>query len=101
MAAGLGRMKVTYDPSVDAAYIQITSSKGGVETTVVDDHVAVDIDCERRVVGVEILDVSSRLDLADLKTLDFEVYEESTTHRLQPDATAVREEGTDYATDGK
>ncbi len=93
-------MRVTYDPSVDAAYIQITSSKGGVETTLVDDHVAVDIDCELRVVGVEILDASSRLDLEDLKTLDFEGHGEATARNLRPDAAAVREEGTDYETDG-
>jgi hypothetical protein len=59
-------MKVTYDPSVDAAYIQITSSKGGVETALADDHVAVDI--------------------------DFEMYGESTAHNLKPDTAAVREE---------
>lgn len=93
-------MRVTYDPSVDAAYIQITASRGGIETTVVDDHVAVDIDCERRLVGVEILDASSRLDLEDLKTLDFEEHGESTAHNLRPDAAAVREEGRDYETDG-
>ncbi len=93
-------MRVTYDPSVDAAYMQITSSKGGVETTLVDDHVAVDIDCERRVVGVEILDASSRLDLEDLKTLDFEEHGEATARNLRPGAAAVREEGTDYETDG-
>ena len=92
-------MKVTYDPTVDAAYIQITSSRGGVETTLVDDHVAVDIDSERRVVGVEILDASSRLDLEDLKSFDFEVHGESIAH-LQPDATAVREESADYETTG-
>ncbi len=93
-------MKVTYDPSVDAAYIQITSSRGGVETTLVDDHVAVDIDSERRVVGVEVLDASSRLDLDDLRTFDLEMSGESTANRLQPDATAVREEGSDYETSG-
>ena len=93
-------MKVTYDPSVDAAYIQITSSRGGVETTLVDDHVAVDIDSERRVVGVEILDASSRLNLDDLKSLDFEVFEEPTSHNLQRDASAVREEDAGYETSG-
>lgn len=94
-------MKVTYDPSVDAAYIQITSSRGGVDTTLVDDHVAVDIDCERRVVGVEILDASSRLDLDDLKSFDFEVLEESTAHNLKTDAVAVREEDADYEPTGR
>ena len=96
MRSGLETMRVTYDPSVDAAYIQITSSKGGVETTLVDDHVAVDIDSERRVVGVEILDASSRLDPEDLKSFDFEVYGESYGRHLQADTTAVREDGAGY-----
>ena len=93
-------MKVTYDPSVDAAYIHIASSRGGIETTLVDDHVAVDIDSERRVVGVEILDASSRLDLEDLKALDFEVHGESTARHLHLDATTIREQGSDYETSG-
>ena len=84
-------MKVTYDASVDAAYIQITSSRGGVEATLVDDHVAVDIDSERRVVGVEILDASSRLDLEDLKSFDFEVLGEPSVYERQVDAVAVRD----------
>ena len=93
-------MKATYDPSVDAAYIQITSSRGGVETTLVDDHVVVDIDCERRVVGMEILDASSRLDLEDLKSFDFEVYGEPSTHDRKPNAAAVRDERLDYEATG-
>ena len=89
-------MKATYDPSVDAAYIQITSSRGGVETTLVDGHVAVDIDCERRVVGVEILDASSRLDLEDLKSFDFEVYGEPSAYDRHPDIAAVRDQHAEY-----
>lgn len=92
----MGAMKVTYDPSADAVYIRITPGKGGVETTLVDDHVAVDIGSERRVVGVEILDASSRLDLEDLKSFDFEVYGESSGRHLQADTTAVREDGAGY-----
>lgn len=93
-------MKVTYDPSVDAAYIQITSSRGGVETTLVDDHVAVDIDSERRVVGVEILDASSRLDLEDLRSFDFKEYREPSGREHRLDAAAVREQDADYDPDG-
>ncbi len=84
-------MNVTYDASVDAAYIQIASSRGGVETILVDDHVAVDIDSERRVVGVEILDASSRLDLEDLKSFDFEVYGEQSVYDRHRDAATVRD----------
>ena len=89
-------MNVTYDASVDAANIQITSSRGGVETTLVDDHVAVDIDSERRVVGVEILDASSRLDLEDLESFDFEVYGEQSVYDRHRDAATVRDRRADY-----
>ena len=93
-------MKVTYDPSVDAAYIQIKSSKGGVETTVVDDHVAVDIDSERRVVGVEILDASLRLDLEDLKSFHFEVYRGTTERHSQLDIATIRDRRADSSRSG-
>ena len=89
-------MKVTYDASVDAAYIQIASSRSGVETILVDDHVAVDIDSERRVVGVEILDASSRLDLEDLKSFDFKVYGEQSVDDRHRDAATVRDRRADY-----
>ena len=52
-------------------YIYIASKKGDLETKMVDDWVAVDIDEQRRVVGVEILDASERLDVEELKTLEF------------------------------
>ena len=66
-------MKVTYDPYADAVYIDIARGKGSVETKLVDDWVAVDIGADRTVVGFEILDASSRLDVEKLKTLQFEL----------------------------
>ena len=66
-------MKVTYDPYADAVYIDIARGKGSVETKLVDDWIAVDIGADRAVVGFEILDASSRLDVEKLKTLQFEL----------------------------
>ena len=64
-------MKIQYDPTVDAVYISLTTSAGGVETTLIDDWVAVDIDADRRIVGFEVLEASERLDIAELKTHEF------------------------------
>ena len=49
---------------------------------------------------MEILDASSRLDLEDLKSLDFEAFGEPSAHNLKQDAAAVREKDADYETSG-
>ena len=64
-------MKVTYDPWADAVYIYFASKTGNLNTMIVDNSLMVDIDANDRVFGVEILDASSRLDLEELKTLEF------------------------------
>ncbi len=93
-------MRVTYDPRVDAVYIDIARSKGSVETKLVDDWVAVDIGANRVVVGIEILDASSRLNLEELKTLEF--VEHGTPPSLAKlraaELAAVREKESEYET---
>ena len=62
-------MKITYDPSVDAAYIYLAESiePGGVKKTYMCDPVEVgtmvnlDMDSEGRIVGVEVLSASAHL----------------------------------------
>jgi YD repeat-containing protein len=53
-------MKITYDPEVDALYIQF------LETTVTTEHlaegIAADYDAEGRLAGIEILDALKRFD---------------------------------------
>ena len=66
-------MRVTYDPYADAVYIDIARGKGTLETKMLDDWVAVDIGADCSVIGFEILDASSRLDVEKLKTLEFEI----------------------------
>jgi uncharacterized protein YuzE len=62
-------MKVTYDKSVDAAYIYLTDAigAGGIARTYscdpieVNGQINLDFDHEGRLVGIEVLDASKRL----------------------------------------
>jgi uncharacterized protein YuzE len=53
-------MKISYDPEVDALYIQF------LETTVTTEHlaqgIAADYDAEERLAGIQILDALKRFD---------------------------------------
>ncbi len=67
-------MKVTYDPYADAVYIYLTAEKHELYTHVIEDEdIMVDVStgANRTVVGIEILDASSRLNVEELKTLEF------------------------------
>ena len=65
-------MKVTYDPYADAVYIYLTTKKHELTTHVIEEEeIMVDIGRNRVVVGIEILDASTRLNLDELKTLEF------------------------------
>ena len=90
-------MKVTYDPYADAVYIDIARGKGSVETKLVDDWIAVDLGADRAVVGFEILDASSRLDVEKLKTLQFELLGPPVSaEELRAEIGAVREKKAEY-----
>jgi uncharacterized protein YuzE len=56
-------MKVTYDPSVDAVYIYLTKTIREPKTRQIDDDIILDFDEQGRLVGIEVLDASKRLDL--------------------------------------
>lgn len=62
-------MKISYDPQVDAAYIQI--KKGKYDHTVpVSPNVFIDLDKQKRILGIEILDFKKETDFkgeADLQ----------------------------------
>ena len=69
-------MKITYDPSVDAAYIYLADAiePGGVKKTYMCDPeevgtmVNLDFDDDGRIVGVEVLSASTHLPKAALKS---------------------------------
>ena len=89
-------MKVTYDPYADAVYIYLTTEKHELTTLVTDDEVMVDIGSNRAVVGVEILGASSRLNLEELKTVEFEELGPPTPYIQRAEATAVHDKTSDY-----
>ncbi len=63
-------MRITYSAEVDVAYIYLTDTTGNVDTVVVDPErsdLMLDFDFSDRLVGVEVLDASLRLDLKHLR----------------------------------
>ena len=62
-------MRITYDPHADAAYIYLADVATGLETRCVDDDIYADFDADNRLVGIEVLDASRRLDLEVLRPI--------------------------------
>ena len=61
-------MKIEYDPEANALYIQIREAR--VDDNIdIEEGVTVDIDADRHIVGVEILDASKRLSPSDLSSI--------------------------------
>lgn len=63
-------MRITYSADVDVAYIYLTDQRGSIDTIVVDPEridLMLDFDFSERLVGVEVLDASMRLDLRYLR----------------------------------
>jgi uncharacterized protein YuzE len=65
-------MKVHFDEKADAVYLKLTDSKI-IESEEVSPGIILDFDENNQVVGIEMLQVQSRIPLANLKQLQFEV----------------------------
>ena len=64
-------MKISYDREIDALYILFTETT--VTTKRLEDGISLDYDAANRLVGIEILDASQRLeDTETLKQVGFE-----------------------------
>ncbi|MGA1862741.1 DUF2283 domain-containing protein [Deferribacter thermophilus] len=65
-------MKVYYDDAADAIYIELNNVEpdGVIES---DNGINLDTDSEGRIVGIEILNASKKIDLSSLLTYSFEV----------------------------
>ena len=61
-------MKIEYDPEADALYIQIREARAD-DNIDIEEGVSVDVDENRHIVGVEILDASKRLSPSDLSSI--------------------------------
>ena len=91
-------MKVTYDPYADAVCIYLTTEKHELTTHVIEEEkIMVDVGNNRVVVGIEILDASSRLDLEELKTLEFIEHGPPTLAKeLRSELSVIREKEAEY-----
>ena len=56
-------MRITYDSEVDAAYIYLTDKLEEAKTRQVDEDINLDFNVSNRLIGIEVLDASERLDL--------------------------------------
>ena len=65
-------MKVHFDEKADALYLRLDDSKI-IESEEVQPGIMLDFNATRQVVGIEILRVKSRVPLANLKQMQFEV----------------------------
>jgi uncharacterized protein YuzE len=61
-------MRIEYDPDADALYILIREAQ--VDDNIdIEGGVTVDVDADKHIVGLEILDVSKRLNPSDLSSI--------------------------------
>jgi len=65
-------MRVSFDEKADAIYIRFDESKI-VESEEIKSGIIFDFDNKDRVVGIEILNVTGRIPLDNLKKLQFEI----------------------------
>ena len=63
---GDGQVNISYDARVDALYIKLIPGKHRAIPKVVDDDIALNFDEQDRLVGIEILDASKRLEPGNL-----------------------------------
>ena len=61
-------VKIEYDPESDALYIQIREAHAD-DNIDIEEGVTVDVDENKHIVGVEILDASKRLSASDLSSI--------------------------------
>ena len=64
-------MKIEYDREADALYIQL--KEANVDDNIdIEEGIAIDVDENRHLVGIEILDVSKKLSLKDIANITIE-----------------------------
>jgi uncharacterized protein YuzE len=60
-------MKMTYDPDVDALYIELRD-EAIAESVDLEEGVTLDLDASGQIIGIEILDVRHRIDVEAMTT---------------------------------
>jgi uncharacterized protein YuzE len=61
-------MQIEYDPEADALYIRFRTTKPA-DNVDIEEGLTIDLDAKKRLVGIEILDVSRRLPPESLATV--------------------------------
>jgi uncharacterized protein YuzE len=66
-------MKVTYNPKSDILYIRLDELKQDVLNQRLSEDVVLDVGSENKIVGIEIMDASQRLDLKNIFPVEFQI----------------------------
>ena len=66
-------MQIVYNPKSDILYIRLDDIKQDVINQRVSEDVTLDIGREDRIIGIEILDASLRLNLKDILPVEYQV----------------------------
>ena len=66
-------MQIIYDPKSDILYIRLDDIKQDVINQRVSEDVVLDIGKEDRIIGIEILDASSRLNLKNIFPAGYQI----------------------------
>lgn len=70
-------MKIIYNPKSDILYIRLDEQTQDVINQRVSDDVVLDIGRKERIIGIEIMDASQRLDLKNIFPVEFQVAAEA------------------------
>ena len=65
-------MKISYDPEIDALYIRLLDGKHECRSVRLSDEVALNIGAGEKLVGIEILDATSVLNVGETPTVFLE-----------------------------
>ena len=79
-------MRIIYEPRTDLLYFHLDDQTNEVNNRRVSEDVVLDLGADDRIVGIEILDASSRLDLE--KLLPVEYVEEAKYRKVHRKANA-------------
>ncbi|MBK7448858.1 MAG: DUF2283 domain-containing protein [Anaerolineales bacterium] len=66
-------MQIIYNPKSDVLYIRLDEHKQDVINQRVSEDVVLDMGSEERIIGIEIMDASHRLNLKDIFPVEYQV----------------------------
>jgi uncharacterized protein YuzE len=66
-------MQIIYNPKSDILYIRLDESKQDAINQRVSDDVVLDMGAEEKIIGIEIMDASQRMNLKNIFPVEFQV----------------------------